>query len=570
MRSRFGHLLAIAILLGVGLMLPAAPSVADASETIYWANGSYGGSGAISFTSLIGSSAGGLLDTSGATVSGADGVAIDAAAGRIYWANYDANKISYANLDNSGAGGDLSTTGATVNGPVGLAIDPMAGRIYWGNANANKISYANLDGSGGGDVDTAGATVDAPEGVALDPAAGRIYWANRLANKISYANLDGSGGGDLNTSLVKVDVPDGVAVEPNPTFPQRTNIYWTNAAGSIPISFVSVDGDSGAEIPATGATDEGPQGLAIDTGTARIYWANNLGAKISLVSLISGGADVPTEGADTSHGPNFPVILQPPSGAGLPEITGAATVGSTLSCSQGTWAPDIVASFLYRVPQTFSYWWSLDGSNIAGATSSVITATATGAYRCLVTAANQAGTDSQTSDPFIVPSYALTIFMSGSGAGTVMSAPNGISCGAGCSARFAAGTRVTLAATPSAESRFAGWGGACTGTGPCDLTMKADHDVSAGFEKLAAPDTKITKSKINSRAGLATFAFTANGEHNGFQCQLKQLHKAAKFTSCRSPRTYQHLRFGKYTFAVRAIGPGGSDLTPAKRKFKVG
>jgi hypothetical protein len=97
--------------------------------------------------------------------------------------------------------------------------------------------------------------------------------------------------------------------------------------------------------------------------------------------------------------------------------------------------------------------------------------------------------------------------------------------------------------------------------------MKADHDLVAGFERLAAPNTKITKSKVRQSSGTATFHFTAIGNHSGLQCRLKQPHKAARFMSCRSPKTYRHLRSGKCTFSVRAIGPGGFDPTPAKRKF---
>ena len=66
--------------------------------------------------------------------------------------------ISYANLDGSG-GDDLDTTGATVSGPYGVAIDPAAGRIYWANGDQHTISYAKLDGSGGGgDLNISGAT----------------------------------------------------------------------------------------------------------------------------------------------------------------------------------------------------------------------------------------------------------------------------------------------------------------------------------------------------------------------------------------------------------------------------
>ncbi len=36
-----------------------------------------------------------------------------------------------------------------------------------------------------------------------------------------------------------------------------------------------------------------------------------------------------------------------------------------------------------------------------------------------------------------------------------------------------------------------------------------------------------------------------------------------------SPQTYKHLKPGKYRFAVRAVGPGGTDPSPAKKRFKI-
>ena len=78
---------------------------------------------------------------------------------------------------------------------------------------------------------------------------------------------------------------------------------------------------------------------------------------------------------------------------------------------------------------------------------------------------------------------ALVVVKNGSGSGTVTSLPAGINCGATCSTTFAAGTGVTLTATPaSAASTFTGWlGSGCTGTLPCTKTLSATANVSATF-----------------------------------------------------------------------------------------
>jgi hypothetical protein len=67
------------------------------------------------------------------------------------------------------------------------------------------------------------------------------------------------------------------------------------------------------------------------------------------------------------------------------------------------------------------------------------------------------------------------------GDGTATSNPAGIDCGTTCSASYAAGTSVTLTATPAIESTFTGWSGACTGTAPCVVNMSEPRSVTATF-----------------------------------------------------------------------------------------
>jgi parallel beta-helix repeat protein len=75
---------------------------------------------------------------------------------------------------------------------------------------------------------------------------------------------------------------------------------------------------------------------------------------------------------------------------------------------------------------------------------------------------------------------ALTVTRTGNG--SVASAPAGISCGTTCSAMFAAGTSITLTATPAAGSVFTGWsGGGCSGTGPCTLSLTSATTVAGAF-----------------------------------------------------------------------------------------
>ncbi len=74
-----------------------------------------------------------------------------------------------------------------------------------------------------------------------------------------------------------------------------------------------------------------------------------------------------------------------------------------------------------------------------------------------------------------------TLNVSVTGTGTVTSNPTGINCGADCTQNYPDGTSVTLTATPGANFTFTGWGGACSGTGNCVVSMTAQRDVTATF-----------------------------------------------------------------------------------------
>jgi hypothetical protein len=91
------------------------------------------------------------------------------------------------------------------------------------------------------------------------------------------------------------------------------------------------------------------------------------------------------------------------------------------------------------------------------------------------------------------------------------------------------------------------------------------------------PGTTLKRAKIDSDKGTATFAFAGSGAVSGFVCELVRpapkganpRRKKPKFAACGSPRTYRHLVPGHYTFKVEAEGAGGSDPTPALRKFRI-
>jgi DNA-binding beta-propeller fold protein YncE len=340
---------------------------------------------------------------------------IDAATGKIYWGSDVGNKIYSANLS-GGGGAELNTAGATPAGfYLGMAIDPAAGRLYWANEDEDKISYANLNGSGGGDLDTTGATVERPYGVAVDPAQGRIYWTNASGpDTVSYASLSGGGGGNLNTTGATTNgEPDAPAID------AATNtIYWGTYTGNT-ISYASLSGSGGGDLDTTGATVDGPFGTAIDPTAGRVYWVNEIGGSIAYANLSGGGGGTVDTSGVTLLDAGFPVILKAPAPEAAPEATGGPKPGSNLSCTPGSWAPDLVESFLYRAPQSTSIQWLNGASPVAGATSSALKAPSVGMYTCQVTAANGAGSAHQTSRPVAIFSIAKAKLNKKKGTATV-------------------------------------------------------------------------------------------------------------------------------------------------------
>jgi hypothetical protein len=84
-----------------------------------------------------------------------------------------------------------------------------------------------------------------------------------------------------------------------------------------------------------------------------------------------------------------------------------------------------------------------------------------------------------------VPEESLGVAFSG--AGRITSDLPGVDCTASCSTQWDQGAVVTLAAAPAGTDRFVRWTGACSGKGPCALTLKAAATATAVFGPLRVP-----------------------------------------------------------------------------------
>lgn len=98
------------------------------------------------------------------------------------------------------------------------------------------------------------------------------------------------------------------------------------------------------------------------------------------------------------------------------------------------------------------------------------------------------------------------------GSGTITSTPAGISCDTDCTEDYALNTQVTLTATVATGSTFLGWGGACSGTSSCQVTMSQAQNVTANFNVIPQVQLSVTKT------GNGTVSSTPTGINCGTDC----------------------------------------------------
>ena len=119
-----------------------------------------------------------------------DGVAIDVAAGHIYWTNMglspatDDGSIERADLD--GGNRKLLVPPGVTYTPKQLQLDKKNGKLYWCDREGMRVMRANLDGSsietlvetGRGDADRHDQTRWCV-GIAIDLAGGKLFWTQK-------------------------------------------------------------------------------------------------------------------------------------------------------------------------------------------------------------------------------------------------------------------------------------------------------------------------------------------------------------------------------------------------------
>ena len=150
---------------------------------------------------------------------------------------------------------------------------------------------------------------------------------------------------------------------------------------------------------------------------------------------------------------------------------------------------------------------TLTAAPAAGSTFAGWSGACSGTAACAVTV----NTATAVTATFNLGPVSLDVTKNGTGGGTVTSSQPGISCGSDCSETAAPGTQFTLSATPAAGSTFAGWGGACSGTAPCTVTVNTATSVTATF-------TLIPVTLSVTRIGAGTVTSVPAGIACGTDC----------------------------------------------------
>ncbi len=174
-----------------------------------------------------------------------DGLAVDAAAGHLYWTNMgnpkaDDGAILRCNLD----GGNLTTIvppGGTFT-PKQLQLDKMGRKLYWSDREGMRVMRANLDGSAIETlVDTSGGDqrpgADASKwcvGIAVDTRDGKFYWTQKGGDDAgegricrAHTNIPpGQTAADRkDIELLYQDLPEPIDLELDT---HNRMIYWTD------------------------------------------------------------------------------------------------------------------------------------------------------------------------------------------------------------------------------------------------------------------------------------------------------------------------------------------------------
>ncbi len=120
----------------------------------------------------------------------ADGLALDAQGGKIYWTDQTERVVRRANLDGTGTQTLVSrSTLPNLGQPFGIAVDPATDTLWWTDFGANMIYTSRLDGT---ELTLIVDGLDAPTGLTFNELSQKLYFTQEGVPQVQRSDRDGS------------------------------------------------------------------------------------------------------------------------------------------------------------------------------------------------------------------------------------------------------------------------------------------------------------------------------------------------------------------------------------------
>ncbi len=429
---------------------------------------------------------------------------------------------------------DLSTAGQNATAPkIAIALDGTATAVWAQGSGPHYVIQAATRPPGGSfgtpvDLSMAGQDAYFPEiATAPDGTTTTVWYRSNGSNSTIQSATRPPGGSffgvpvDLSTPGQDAYFPD-IATAPDGT--TTTVWYGSNGSNDLIQAATRPSGSSFFGVPQdlsmAGQDSSAPRIAIAPDGTATVVWRRSNGSN-NIVQAAT----------------------RPPSGSfGPPEDLSMA--GQDASIPRIAVGPDGTAT---------AVWSRNNGSNLT---------------------IQQVSTEQ--------PMITLAVSTSGDGSGKVTSSPAGINCGSDCTEDYLSFTKVTLTATPTSGSSFAGWSGACAGAAgnACEISMLEATEAAAEFIpnckkatlklKMVKPNRKNGTAKLTAKVGTAGKLILKGSKNNkqvrrkagkagNYRLKVKLKGKAAKKLK----------KNGSYRLKARVIFKPSNDCSRRNASKKV-
>ena len=190
---------------------------------------------------------------------------VDAAGGKIYWAEQGSSRgtIKRANLDGTNVE-VLTTEPITASSFV---VDTADNKLYWTDSTQGRIHSANLNGE---NITTI-VELDDIKDIAVDTEGGKLYFSDTFT--IRRVNLDGTNSETVlaRSGTYQTTYISGIAVADGKIYWTQQLVWWRTSGN---IHRANLNGTN-LETIATSLGE--PTGIAVDTVNGKVYWANSYG-----------------------------------------------------------------------------------------------------------------------------------------------------------------------------------------------------------------------------------------------------------------------------------------------------